>query len=73
MSVYSAQAITAIDTIQGAKTTFLNTFVTEKKVKEPLQTFVDAQTLFAKEMVNQVDAFTSTVQTAFEKAFKFAK
>jgi hypothetical protein len=70
MSAISAQAITAIDTIQGAKTTFLNTFVTEKKVKEPLQTFVDAQTTFAKEFVNQFDTFTSTVQTAFEKALK---
>ena len=59
-----------IDTVQGAKTQFLNTVVTEKSVREPLQAFVDAQTSFVKEIakisdtvynqtVSQVGKFTA--------------
>ena len=39
-----------IDTVQGAKTQFINTVITDKTAREPLQAFVDAQTIFAKEM-----------------------
>ncbi len=52
----------AIDTFQGAKTAFLNSVVTEEKVRAPLQSFVDAQTSFAKEMVRIGDeVFTQSV------------
>jgi len=51
-----------IDTVQGAKTQFLNTVVTEKSVREPLQAFVNAQTNFAKEIAKISDSiYTQTV------------
>ncbi len=56
-----------IDTIQGAKTTFLNTVVTEKSVREPLQAFVDAQTTFAKEMAKISDTVYNQAVAQVEK------
>ena len=51
-----------IDTVQGVKTQFLNTVVTEKSVREPLQAFVNAQTNFAKEIAKISDSiYTQTV------------
>ena len=41
---------TFIDTIQGAKTTALTNFITDKKLREPFEAVVNAQTVFAKEM-----------------------
>ena len=41
---------TFIDTVQGAKTQFLKTFVTNEPVRKSLQSFVDAQTTFAKQV-----------------------
>ena len=41
---------TFIDTIQGAKTSTINNLITDKKMREPFQYFIDAQTAFAKEM-----------------------
>lgn len=43
---------TAIDSVQYAKTQFLNTFVKEESIRKPLQDFVNAQALFARNMVN---------------------
>ena len=40
----------AIDAIQNAKTGALKTFVTDENIRKPLQSFVDAQTTFAKEV-----------------------
>ena len=37
-----------IDTVQGAKTTFVNTFVKDKDVAKSLQAYVDTQTEFVK-------------------------
>jgi hypothetical protein len=52
----------AIDTFQGAKTAFLKNVVAEDKFRAPLQSFVDAQTSFAKEMVRIGDEiFTQSV------------
>ncbi len=52
-----------IDTIQGAKTQFLNTVVTDKSAREPLQAFIDAQTKFAKEVVKISDTvYNQTVE-----------
>lgn len=39
---------TFIDTVQGAKTTFVNTFVKDKDVAKSLQSYVDTQTQFVK-------------------------
>ena len=54
-------ADTAIDAVQDAKTTFIKTFVTDEKVQKPLQSFVEAQRTFAK----QVAKTTLDVGTAF--------
>ena len=57
-----AYANSFIDAVQGAKTQFLNTVVTEKSVREPLQAFVNAQTNFAKEIAKISDSiYTQTV------------
>ena len=62
---------TFIDTIQGAKTTALTNLITDKKVREPFQSFIEAQTAFAKELakisqsvyeqsVQQIERYTIT-------------
>jgi len=56
-----------IDTVQGAKTQFLNTVVTEKSVREPLQAFVDAQTSFAKEVAKISNTFYTRAVAQVEK------
>ena len=56
-----------IDTFQGVKTQFLNTVVTDKKVREPLQSFVDAQTTFAKEMAKISNTFYTQATEQVEK------
>jgi hypothetical protein len=66
---------TAIDSVQYAKTQFLNTFVNEEIIREPLQLFVDAQAQFARQMVHASDVFIDSATKydfagAFEKAFK---
>jgi hypothetical protein len=45
------QAInTSIDTIQGAKSTFVKTFVKDESIAKSLQSFVDSQTAFVKQV-----------------------
>jgi inorganic pyrophosphatase/exopolyphosphatase len=39
---------TFIDTVQGAKSTFVKTFVQDKEVAKSLQSYVDTQTQFVK-------------------------
>jgi hypothetical protein len=62
---------TAIDSIQYAKTQFLNTFVKEETVREPLQAFVNAQALFARNLVSTssdlIDAMTKLDYTKLLK------
>lgn len=65
---------TFIDTVQGAKTQFLKTFVTNEPVRKSLQSFVDAQTTFAKQVAKttqEVVTLTSQelVKADFAKAF----
>lgn len=69
---------TAIDSVQYAKTQFLNTFVNEETIREPLQLFVDAQAQFARQMVHASDVFVDSATKydfsgAFEKALKSYK
>ena len=63
------QAInTTIDTIQGAKSTFVKTFVKDESIAKSLQAFVDSQTAFTK----QVAKTTFDVSTKVaEEAVKF--
>jgi hypothetical protein len=56
-----------IDTIQGAKTQFLNTVITDKSVREPFQSFINAETTFAKEVAKISDAVYNQTVSQVEK------
>lgn len=67
---------TSIDAIQGAKTQFVKTFVTNEAVAKPLQTYIDAQTSFAKKVAVEANSFFTTVGMAaysFDPAKAFTK
>ena len=57
----------AIDTIQGTKSFFLKTMVTDEKILKPMQEFIDLQTTFAK------NAFRVTTDVVTESAAHFQK
>ena len=62
-----------IDTVQGAKKYFVNTFVTDKEIQKPLTAFVDTQTEFVKQMVKTNQALAEQALNTFEKFAKPAK
>jgi hypothetical protein len=64
---------TFIDTVQGAKKYFVNTFVTDKEMQKPLNAFVDTQTEFVKQMVKTNQALAEQALATFEKFAKTAK
>ncbi len=67
---------TSIDTISGAKTQFVKTFVQNDEVAKQLQTFIDAQQSFAKTVAKTtVDFYTTlnTAATSFDAKKAFAK
>ena len=51
----------AIDTFQGAKKQFIKTFVTNEELARPLNTFVDAQTSYAKAVADEANKFFTTL------------
>lgn len=53
-----------IDTLQNAKKYYVKTMVHDEALAAPLNSFIDAQTDFAKSVVKSVDQFT----TAFSKS-----
>ena len=55
---------TTIDTISGAKTQFVKTFVQNDEVAKSLQTYIDAQQSFAKTVAKSTVDFFTTVGTA---------
>jgi len=55
---------TSIDTISGAKTQFVKTFVQNEEVAKSLQTYIDAQQSFAKTVAKSAVEFFTTVGTA---------
>ena len=57
-------ADTAIDTIQDAKTSFIKTFVKDESLAKPLNSFVEAQRSFAKQLAKT----TLDISTAFYDA-----
>lgn len=64
----------AIDSIQNAKTTFLNTFVKDEAFRKPAQDFVSAQTTFAKSIVKSFEDMTQAAQKFdYKEIFSFAK
>lgn len=62
-----------IDTVQGAKKYFVNTFVTDKEMQKPLNAFVDTQTEFVKQMVKTNQALADQALSTFEKFAKTSK
>jgi hypothetical protein len=54
---------TFIDTVQGAKSTFVKTFVQDKEVAKSLQSYVDTQTEFVK----------TAAKSTFDVSIKFAQ
>ena len=64
---------TFIDTVQGAKKYFVNTFITDKEIQKPLNAFVDTQTAFVKQIVQTNKALTDQALATVEKFAKSAK
>lgn len=64
---------TFIDNIQSGKKMFVNTFVTDKNTKEALNSFVDAQTDFTKQMWKTSEVVAKESFAQIEKSFKFSK
>lgn len=63
---------TFIDTVQGAKTQFVKTFVTDAKVAKTLQSFIDAQTTFSKQVVSTASDISGYAQEQI-KSFDASK
>ena len=55
---------TFVDAVQGAKTQFVKTFVANDELKKPLQTYIDAQSTFAKKVSQEVLNFYTSVGTS---------
>jgi len=64
---------TFIDTVQGAKKYFVNTFITDKEIQKPLNAFVDTQTEFVKQIVKTNQAIADQTLATFEKFAKPSK
>ena len=52
---------TFIDTFQGAKTSFVKTFVTNEELAKPLNTYIYAQTTFAKKVAEAAASFYTSI------------
>lgn len=55
---------TFVDSVQSAKTQFVDTFVKNEELKKPLQTYIDAQASFAKKMAQESLTFFTTMGVA---------
>jgi hypothetical protein len=64
---------TFIDTVQGAKKYFVNTYITDKEIQKPLNAFVDTQTAFVKQIVKTNQELAEQMQATLEKFAKTAK
>ena len=66
---------TAVDTIQGTKTQFVKTFVTNETVAEALTSFVDAQSDYTKKAakvgVDTLTTLASETTKAIQNSLKF--
>jgi len=59
----------AIDAIQNGKKTWINTYVAEKSVSEPLEAFVDSQTQFTKQVAKTWWETTGAMSESIVKHF----
>ena len=67
---------TSIDTFQSVKTKFVETYVKNEELKKPLNTFIAAQTSFAKDVAKSYNDFFTTLGMAaytFDAKKAFAK
>ena len=65
---------TFIDTVQGSKKYFVSTFITDEKIRKSLNAFVDAQTVFTKQIVESfTDISTHVAEEATNAVQKAAK
>jgi hypothetical protein len=55
---------TSIDTFQSVKTKFVETYVKNEELKKPLNTFIAAQSSFAKNVAKSYSDFFSTLGMA---------
>lgn len=63
-------ADTAIDAVQDAKAKFVKTYVTDESLAKPLQTFVESQRTFAKQVAKTTSDFlTASYDAAHKLAF----
>lgn len=51
----------AIDAFQSTKTQFVKTFVKNEELAKPLNTFIEAQTSYAKAVAVEVNKFFTTL------------
>lgn len=63
-----------IDAVETAKKTFVQTFIPNKEFQKPLNSFIEAQTKFAREVVRSTNEFYTSVGLAafsvdLQKAF----
>jgi len=67
---------TSIDTLQSVKTKFVETYVKNEELKKPLNTFIAAQSSFAKNVAKSYSDFFTTLGMAaytFDAKKAFAK
>jgi hypothetical protein len=65
---------TFIDTVQGSKKYFVSAFITDEKIRKPLNAFVDAQTTFTKQIVKSfTDISAHVTEEATNAVQKAAK
>lgn len=67
-----------IDAVEVAKKSFVQTFVPNKELQKPFNSFVEAQAKFARDVAASVNEFTTTVGLAafsadLKKAFGTSK
>jgi hypothetical protein len=64
----------AIDSIQNAKNTFLDTVVKEESVKAPMKSFVEAQRIFTKQIAKSFsDMSKAYTNYDYREMFKSTK
>lgn len=58
------QINTAIDTFQDAKSQFVKTFVKNEELAKPLNTYIQAQSTYAKAVVSEATKFFTSLGLA---------
>jgi len=64
---------TFIETVQGAKKYFVNTYITDKELQKPLNDFIDKQTEFVNQIVKTNQEVTNQVLDLLSKYSKTTK